>query len=309
MPSEPLHPSKPNPGFHPDRPEPRQPGAAGLPGTPYRLAKRIIACLDVDAGRVVKGIQFQELRDAGDPAELARAHAQAGADEVVLLDITATSDGRKTLVETVRRTARELFVPFTVGGGIRSLEDAAKVFDAGADKVTINSAAVANPDLIGEIAGRFGSQAVIVAIDARRGDAPAAAAEVFVAGGRTPTGKKPLAWAREAEERGAGEILLTSMDRDGTGAGFDCELTAAVAASISIPVIASGGAGSAEHFVEVFLRGQADAALAASIFHFSTPHFATPHFSHFGTPHFGTHAVAELKQALLSAGIPMRWPC
>jgi cyclase len=275
VPSEHLHPSEPNPG---------------LPGTPC-LAKRIIACLDVDAGRVVKGVQFQQLRDAGDPAELAHAHARAGADEIVLLDITATSEGRKTLVETVRRTARELFVPFTVGGGVRTLEDAAKIFDAGADKVTINSAAVANPDLIGEIAGRFGSQAVIVAIDAPRGDAPVGAAEVFVAGGRTATGKKALAWAREAEQRGAGEILLTSMDRDGTGAGFDCELTAAAAGSVSIPVIASGGAGSAQHFVEVFSTGKADAALAASIFH------------------FGTHSVADLKQTLLNAGIPMRWPC
>ena len=256
-----------------------------------RLAKRIIACLDVDAGRVVKGIRFQQLRDAGDPAELARAHAESGADEIVLLDITATSDGRKTLVETVRRTARELFVPFTVGGGVRTLEDAAKIFDAGADKVSINSAAVANPNLIGEIANRFGSQAVIVAIDAQRGAATVDAAEVFVAGGRTATGKKALAWAREAEERGAGEILLTSMDRDGTGAGFDCDLTAAVAGLVSIPVIASGGAGGAQHFVEVFSMGKADAALAASIFH------------------FGTHAVAELKQTLLSAGIPMRWPC
>src|SRR5579859_124017 len=275
VPSEPLHPGKPNPGS---------------PGT-QRLAKRIIACLDVDDGRVVKGIKFQQLRDAGDPAELARAHAWAGADEIVLLDITATSGKRKTLVETVRRTARELFVPFTVGGGVRTLEDAAAIFDAGADKVTINSAAVANPGLIGEIAGRFGSQAVIVAIDARRGDATPDEAEVFVAGGRTATGKCALAWAREAEERGAGEILLTSMDRDGTGAGFDCELTAAASAAVSIPVIASGGAGSALHFVEVFSLGRADAALAASIFH------------------FGTNAIADLKQTLLSAGVPMRWPC
>ncbi|MGC2742939.1 MAG: imidazole glycerol phosphate synthase subunit HisF [Candidatus Angelobacter sp.] len=256
-----------------------------------RLAKRIIACLDVDGGRVVKGIQFQQLRDAGDPAELALAHASAGADEIVLLDITATSEGRKTLAETVRHTARDLFVPFTVGGGIRTLEDAGQVFDAGADKVSINSAAIANPELIGHIAGRFGSQAVIVAIDARRGTSPVDAAEVFVAGGRTATGKKALQWAREAEERGAGEILLTSMDRDGTGLGFDCELTSAIASSVSIPVIASGGAGKAEHFVEVFSSGHADAALAASIFH------------------FGTHAVADLKQTLLRAGIPMRWPC
>jgi cyclase len=261
-----------------------------LPGTP-RLAKRIIACLDVDAGRVVKGVQFQQLRDAGDPAELARAHAAAGADEIVLLDITATSEARKTLVETVRRAAKDLFVPFTVGGGIRTLEDAARIFEAGADKVSINSAALTNPALIGEIAGRFGSQAVIVAIDARRGTEPVKTAEVFVAGGRTATGKKALEWAREAEERGAGEILLTSMDRDGTGAGFDCELTSAVASSVSIPVIASGGAGNAQHFVDVFSTGKADAALAASIFH------------------FGTHAVADLKQTLLRAGVPMRWPC
>jgi len=255
------------------------------------LAKRIIACLDVDAGRVVKGIQFQQLREAGDPAELARAHAEAGADEIVLLDITATSGGRATLVETVRRTARELFVPFTVGGGVRTLEDAAKIFDAGADKVSINSAAVAHPELIGEIAGRFGSQAVLVAIDARRGEGTAEEAEVFVAGGRTATGKKALRWAREAEQRGAGEILLTSMDRDGTGAGFDCLLTAAIAEAVSIPVIASGGAGSPQHFVEVFSAGKADAALAASIFQ------------------FGTHAVADLKQTLLQACVPMRWPC
>jgi imidazole glycerol-phosphate synthase subunit HisF len=257
----------------------------------HSLAKRIIACLDVDAGRVVKGVQFQQLRDAGDPAELALAHASAGADEIVLLDITATAEGRKTLVETVRRAAKDLFVPFTVGGGIRTLADAAKVFDAGADKVSINSAALANPALIGEIAGRFGSQAVIVAIDARRGKGPVDAAEVFVSGGRTATGKKALPWAREAEDRGAGEILLTSMDRDGTGLGFDCELTSAVASSVSIPVIASGGAGNAQHFVEVFSAGRADAALAASIFH------------------FGTHAVADLKQTLLRAGISMRWPC
>lgn len=271
------------------------------------LTKRIIACLDVDAGRVVKGVQFEQLRDAGDPAELARLHAAAGADEIVMLDITATSEGRKTLIETVRRAARQLFIPFTVGGGIRTLADAAGIFDAGADKVSINSAAVATPALIGEIAGRFGSQAVIVAIDARRSNTTTTpftakdakedqqhvenSAEVWVHGGRKPTGKNALQWAREAEERGAGEILLTSMDRDGTRQGFDCALTASIAGAVSIPVIASGGAGSAQHFIDVFTRGRADAALAASIFH------------------FGTHAVAELKQALLAAGIPMRWPC
>lgn len=258
---------------------------------PSELTKRIIACLDVDGGRVVKGVQFQQLRDAGDPADLAQAHADAGADEIVLLDITATSGGRNTLVDTVRRAARQLFVPFTVGGGIRTLHDAGGIFDAGADKISINSAAVANPGLITEIANRFGSQAVIVAIDARRGATNPQQAEVFVAGGRKPAGKKMLEWAHEAEERGAGEILLTSMDRDGTGAGFDCHLTAAVAATVSIPVIASGGAGNAQHFVDVFSCGKADAALAASIFH------------------FGIHAVAELKQKLLNAGIPMRWPC
>jgi len=256
-----------------------------------QLTKRIIACLDVDAGRVVKGVRFQQLRDAGDPAELALLHADAGADEIVLLDITATSEGRKTLVETVRRAARQLFIPFTVGGGIRTLEDAASIFDAGADKISINSAALASPELIGEIARRFGSQAVIVAIDAKRGQADAQEAEVWVAGGRKPTGRKALEWSHEAEQRGAGEILLTSMDRDGTGKGFDCELTVAVTKTVSIPVIASGGAGNAEHFIEIFLQGKADAALAASIFH------------------FGTHAVAELKQRLLQAGIPMRWPC
>ncbi|MGE0405861.1 MAG: imidazole glycerol phosphate synthase subunit HisF [Candidatus Korobacteraceae bacterium] len=252
------------------------------------LTKRIIACLDVDGGRVVKGVKFLGLRDAGDPAELAAAHARAGADEVVLLDITATSDQRNMRIDVVRRTARELFVPFTVGGGIRTLEDAAAVFDAGADKVTVNSAAVKNPALIGEIAARFGSQAVIVAIDSkRRGDH----FEVFVAGGRTPTGRDTVAWAREAQERGGGEILLTSMDRDGTRVGFDCEVTAAVAQAVSIPVIASGGAGSAQHFAEVFDAGRADAALAASIFH------------------FGIENVVALKQQLAQAGVPVRLPC
>jgi cyclase len=255
------------------------------------LSKRIIACLDVDAGRVVKGVQFVGLRDAGDPAELARVHAKAGADEIVLLDIKATYQARKTRAGTVRRVAGEIFVPFTVGGGIRTLEDAATVFEAGADKVSINSAAVLDPNLIGQIAGRFGSQAVVLAIDARRGNEPASDAEVYVAGGHTPTGWKAIDWAREAEDRGAGEILLTSMDRDGTGQGFDCELTAAIAATVSIPVIASGGAGNVQHFLDVFTQGKADAALAASIFH------------------FGTHAVAELKQSLANAGIPMRWPC
>jgi cyclase len=254
------------------------------------LTRRIIACLDVKDGRVVKGVQFQNLRDAGDPAELAQAHAHSGADEIVLLDITATLEGRATLAETVRRTARHLFIPFTVGGGIRTIEDAALIFDCGADKISINSAAVANPRLIEDIANRFGSQAVVVAIDARR-IADTDSAEVYVESGKRPTGKKVLDWLREAESQGAGEILLTAMGRDGTRAGFDCELTAAAAQAVSIPVIASGGAGNVQHFIDVFSAGKADAALAASIFH------------------FGVHNVAQLKQALLDAGIPMRWPC
>lgn len=253
------------------------------------LTKRIIACLDVDGGRVVKGIKFLGLRDAGDPAELAHAHATAGADEVVLLDISATHEGRATLIETVRRTARELFIPFTVGGGIRSLKEAAAVFDAGADKISINSAAIADPGLIGEIGVRFGGQAVVVAIDAKR--APDDGWEVYVSGGRKRTGRDAVEWAREAEERGAGEILLTSMDRDGTGAGFDCELTAAISSVVQIPVIASGGARTPQHFVDVFQRGKADAALAASIFH------------------FGTQDIGELKERLRAAGVAMRWPC
>jgi len=232
------------------------------------LTKRIIACLDVRGGRVVKGIQFVDIVDAGDPAELAHRHARGGADEIVLLDITATHEGRGTLLETVKRTASQLFVPFTVGGGIRSAEDAAAVFDAGADKVSINSSAIARPELIGEIGSSFGAQAVIVAIDARRGNADPHTAEVYVSGGRKPTGRRVVEWAREAEERGAGEILLTSMDADGTRNGFDCELTRAVSEAVQIPVIASGGAGSAAHFADVFKAGKADAALAASIFHF-----------------------------------------
>jgi cyclase len=257
------------------------------------LTKRIIACLDVRGGRVVKGVQFVDIVDAGDPAELAHRHAAAGADEIVLLDITATHEGRGTLLDTVKRTAAELFVPFTVGGGIRSAEDASAVFDAGADKVSINSAAIARPDLIGEIGGSFGAQAVIVAIDARRstGANPVRDAEVYVSGGRKPTGRKVVDWAREAEQRGAGEILLTSMDTDGMRNGFDCELTAMVSAAVQIPVIASGGAGSAAHFAEVFGRGKADAALAASIFH------------------FGVTDSRELKAELQRAGVSVRLPC
>jgi len=278
------------------------------------LTKRIIACLDVDAGRVVKGVKFQNLRDAGDPAELAHAHSESGADEIVLLDISAAHQRRATLLDTVRRTARQLFIPFTVGGGIRTLEEAAAVFSAGADKISINSAAIENPSLITQIAERFGSQAVIVAIDAKRsprqasvandggkGTASAAQAalgiasegkwEAFVQGGRLATSRDAVGWAREAESRGAGEILLTSMDRDGTAAGFDCELTKGVCDAVRIPVIASGGAGSAAHFTEVFRKGHADAALAASIFH------------------YGFHRISDLKQKLAADGIPMRWPC
>ena len=254
------------------------------------LARRIIACLDVDGGRVVKGVQFLKLRDAGDPAELAWAHSEAGADEIVFLDITATHDNRAILIETVRRTAQQLFIPFTVGGGIRSLADAAAVFDAGADKIAINSAALNHPTLITQIANRFGSQAVVVAVDAKRSPGNCSY-EVYATGGRKATGRAVEAWVKEAEERGAGEILLTSMDRDGTASGFDCELTQLVARTVQIPVIASGGAGSAQHFVEVFTRGEADAALAASIFH------------------FGLNPVSELKATLSSSGIPVRWPC
>jgi cyclase len=252
------------------------------------LTKRIIACLDVTAGRVVKGIKFLNLRDAGDPAELAAVHSAAGADEVVLLDISATHENRETLVDTVRRAAKELFIPFTVGGGIRTLQNAGEIFDAGADKVSINSAAIADPTLITQIANRFGSQAAIVAVDAKRVNG---GFEVFTHGGRKSSGLDAVEWAREAEKRGAGEILLTSMDRDGTGIGFDCELTAAVGDAVRIPVIASGGAGGAQHFVEVFGAGHADAALAASIFH------------------FGLSSFADLKQHLRTAGIPVRLPC
>jgi cyclase len=252
------------------------------------LTKRIIACLDVDGGRVVKGVQFADLRDAGDPAELAKLHSASGADEIVLLDISATHEKRATLLETVRRTAKQLFVPLTVGGGIRTLEDAAAVFAAGADKISINSAALADPVLIPAIAERFGSQAVVVAIDAKR---DGGRWHAFTRGGRTPSGRDAIEWAREAESRGAGEILLTSMDRDGTGVGFDCELTRAVVKAVRIPVIASGGAGGAAHFAEVFRSGLADAALAASIFH------------------YGFSRLVDLKEELNSQGIPVRWPC
>jgi cyclase len=252
------------------------------------LTKRVIACLDCNAGRVVKGVQFLALRDAGDPAGLAAAHASAGADEIVLLDISATHEDRTTLLDTVQRTAKQLFIPLTVGGGIRTLDDATRVFDTGADKISINSAAVTRENLIGEIARRYGSQAVVVAIDAKFMDGEPV---VMLAGGRKSAGLNVLDWVREAESRGAGEILLTSMRKDGTLSGFDCGLTKSVAQAVQIPVIASGGAGSEQHFVDVFLQGHADAALAASILH------------------FGTHTIANIKNTMRAAGIPVRLSC
>ncbi len=258
------------------------------------ITKRIIACLDVRDGRVVKGVQFVDIIDAGDPATQAARHARDGADEIVLLDITATHEGRATLLDTVRRTARELFVPFCVGGGIRSADDAAQVFEAGADKVSVNSAALKNPMLIDDIGRSFGAQAVVVAIDARRDPEaadPVRKAQVYVHGGRKLAGRRVVEWAREAEDRGAGEILLTSMNSDGMRTGFDCELTAAVSEEVGIPVIASGGAGTVSHFVDVFGRGKADAALAASIFH------------------FGISSARSLKEELAKAGVSVRLPC
>jgi imidazole glycerol-phosphate synthase subunit HisF len=248
--------------------------------------KRVIPCLDVSAGRVVKGTGFVDLRDAGDPVELAARYDAAGADELVFLDITATSDGRDTVVALARRAADEVFIPFTIGGGIRSVTDAQAVLDAGADKVSVNSAALARPELIDELARNFGAQCVVLAIDAKAG---ADGWEAFVAGGRRPAGRDAVAWAREATERGAGEILLTSMDRDGTNAGYDLELTAAVADAVRVPVIASGGAGELHHLPEA-IRAGADAVLVASIFH------------------YGHHTVAEAKAELAAAGVPVRGP-
>ena len=254
------------------------------------LSKRIIACLDVRNGQVVKGINFEGLRSAGDPAELARRYNLEGIDELVILDITATIEARRALADTIRAVARELFIPLAVGGGIRTEADAAAAVEAGADKVSLNSAALKDPDLISRLAVRYGSQAVVVAIDAKRGptrEGPDGFA-VYARSGTTDAGRDAVEWAREAAARGAGEILLTSMDRDGTRSGFDCEMTAAVSRAVSIPVIASGGAGTLDHFVEVFTRGRADAALAASIFHFSE------------------HGVADLKGHLARHAIPMR---
>jgi imidazole glycerol-phosphate synthase subunit HisF len=249
------------------------------------LSRRVIACLDVRDGSVVKGIRFEGLRHAGDPGSLARRYNDEGADEIVVLDVSATLEGRRALADTIRAVSREIFVPLAVGGGIRGRDDAVAVFDAGADKVCINTAAVEDPSLITALAERYGSQAVIVAIDARR---TTTGFEVVVRSGREPTGRDAIGWAREALERGAGELLVTSMDRDGTREGFDCDLTAAVAGAVSIPVIASGGAGSPEHFVEVFTTGRADAALAASILH------------------YGERSLADLKSLLASRGIPVR---
>src|SRR3954470_24164599 len=252
--------------------------------------KRVIPCLDVDAGRVVKGTNFVGLRDAGDPVELAERYDAEGADELVFLDITATHERRETIVELARRTADNVFIPFTIGGGIRSAQDAQAVLDAGADKVSVNSAAVQRPELLDELAEVFGAQCVVLAIDAkaRAGRADEGGWEGVVAGGRTPTGRDVVEWAREGTERGAGEILLTSMDRDGTEDGYDLELTSAVAEAVSIPVIASGGAGDLDHLSEAIRTGGADAVLCASIFH------------------YGTHSVQEAKQHLNRAGIPVR---
>lgn len=250
------------------------------------LTKRIIACLDVKDGAVVKGLKFEQLAAAGDPAALAKRYNDEGIDEVMLLDITATLEHRRTLLDTVSRTAAALFIPFGVGGGIRSLADAEAVFEAGADKVSINSAALADPSLISAIASRYGAQAVIVAIDAKND--VGCRFSVFGRSGTEFAGRSAVDWAREAADRGAGEILLTAIDRDGTRDGFDCALTAAVATAVSIPVIASGGAGTAAHFAEVFTAGCADAALAASIFH------------------YGEVTVALLKGELIAGGLPIR---
>ncbi len=249
------------------------------------LAKRIIACLDVRDGQVVKGVKFEGLRSAGDPAALARRYNEEGIDELVILDVTATIEKRRAMAATVSAVARELFIPLSVGGGIRDADDAAAAVEAGADKVSLNTAALTDPNLITTLARRYGSQAVIVAIDAKR---EGRGSVVYVRSGTMATARDAVEWAREAEARGAGEILLTSIDRDGTKAGFDCEMTAAVSTAVNIPVIASGGAGSFDDFVDVFTAGRADAALAASIFHYAE------------------HSVADLKSHLRTHAIPIR---
>ena len=260
-----------------------------MDGVPYpqpMVLKRVIPCLDVDAGRVVKGTNFVGLRDAGDPVELAERYDAEGADELVFLDITASHEARETIVELARRTADNVFIPFTIGGGIRSVSDAQAVLDAGADKISVNSAALDRPELLGELAEMFGAQCVVIAIDAKRRDG---GWDVYVNGGRTLVeGLEAIAWAREAVERGAGEVLLTSMDRDGTTDGYDLELTRAVADAVPVPVIASGGAGELEHLSAAISEGGADAVLCASIFH------------------YGTYRVREAKQHLADRGIPVR---
>lgn len=253
------------------------------------LSKRVIPCLDVHEGRVVKGVNFINLRDAGDPVELAAAYDKEGADELVFLDITATHEDRPYMVDVATRTAEEVFIPYTVGGGMRTAADIRAMLSAGCDKISMNSAAVNDPGLITHTAQIYGSQCIVVAIDGRRvpGSSPARF-EVFVAGGRTNTGIDAIGWAREAERRGAGEILLTSMDRDGTKDGFDIDLTRAVSSAINIPVIASGGAGELDHFAEVVLEADADAVLAASVFH------------------FGQFSIRQVKEAMASHGVPVR---
>ncbi|PYQ13059.1 MAG: imidazole glycerol phosphate synthase subunit HisF [Acidobacteria bacterium] len=258
------------------------------------LAKRLVPCLDVDRGRVVKGVRFVSLRDAGDPVECAARYDAEGADELVFLDITASADARPIVIDMVRRVADSVFLPFTVGGGVRSVEDADALLRAGADKVAVNTAAVEDPLLVERLARRFGSQAVVLAVDARRRPSRSTAAgakpayEVFVHGGRTPTGRDAVAWAQEEAERGAGEILLTSMDRDGTKDGFDLALTRAVAEAVAVPVVASGGCGSVEHMAAALTEGKASAALAASVFH------------------FGEIRIPEAKARLRAAGVEVR---
>jgi imidazole glycerol-phosphate synthase subunit HisF len=249
------------------------------------LLRRVIPCLDVDKGRVVKGVEFVNIRDAGDPVELAVRYQDEGADEIVFLDITASHEKRDTVAELARRCADDVFIPFTIGGGVRTVEDAQAVLDAGADKVSVNSAAVARPELLSELAEVFGAQCVVLAIDARR---EADSYGVYVNGGRTPVGRDAIEWAREGAERGAGEILLTSMDRDGTEDGYELELTRAVSDAVDIPVIASGGAGTLDHLVDAVEQGGADAVLCASIFH------------------YGTYSVREAKERMRAAGIPVR---
>lgn len=252
------------------------------------LTKRVIPCFDVDRGRVVKGVSFVGLRDAGDPVELAQLYDREGADELVFLDITASAEARQTVYDMVAATADQVFIPFTVGGGVRSAEDMRRLLELGADKVSINTAAVQNPALIDEGARRFGSQCIVVAIDARRVPGPEPKWEVYIHGGRTPTGLDAVAWAKEAVERGAGELLVTSMDTDGHQSGYDIDLLRAITSAVTVPVIASGGAGNPDHMAEALTEGGADAVLAASIFH------------------FGAYSIRQVKEALAARGIPVR---